>query len=146
MILINVDLPAVRADKRNTVARAHAQRQIVEEVLFPERFAHFGQLEHIFAGTPARFEGEANCAFIDRFFQLFHAVERFFPALRRADGFFTVEPAVAGDDRLLTLDFLLLDFVSAHAGFKAFLPLGDIAGPLYCSEEPIRISTMPVQT
>ena len=119
---------AVRADERDTVARAHAQRQIVKKMLFAERFAHLGQLKHILAGAPARLKGKTDGALIHGLFQLFHTVERLFAAFRRADGFFAVEHAVAGDDRLLALDFLLLDFIGAHAGFKALLTLRDIPG------------------
>ena len=97
-------------------------------MFFAKRLTQFAELKHIFARSSACLKGKTDCALIHRFFQFFHTIKRFFAAFCGTDGFFAVEHAVAGDDCLLTLDFLLLNFIGAHAGFKALLPLCNITG------------------
>ena len=119
---------AVGADEGDAVAGAYMQREAREKMLFAEGFADLMDHQHVLAGAPARLKPESDGAFVHRLFQLLHALQRLFPAFRRADGLLTVEHPVARDDRLLALDLLLLELVGADARFKALLALGDVAG------------------
>ena len=97
-------------------------------MLVPERLAHIVYLEHILARTASRLKSKADSALVDGLIENFHAFQCLFTAFSGSDGFFAIEHAVTGNDRLLALDFLLLKLIGAHTGFKALLPLGDVAG------------------
>ncbi len=88
----------------------------------------FGNHQNVFAGSAPAGKMEMHLMFILRFFQPLHLFQPLFTAFCGADGFFPVERAVALNDRLLPLNFLLLQFPGLHADFKAFRPLGHILG------------------
>ena len=116
---------AVRPDDRHAVARAQVQIEIREQRAPIEALLQIVHHQHIIAGAPPRFEGKPHLLFGYGFFNALQLFQLLFAALRRLDGFFTVVHAVALDDRFLTGDFRLLQFVFLHLPFDVRAALYD---------------------
>ena len=119
---------AVGADQGHTIARAQLEAHVFKDGLAVIGLAQPLDLQRLLAAAAARLKAEAHMPLLDGLFQPFQLVQALLAAFGGLDALFPVEAAVALDDGLFPLDFLLLQVVGLHAVFKVRGALAHVLG------------------